>query len=136
MEDKKSIMALVEKETFMVSIDLKDAFFTVPLHKDSHMLTCFIVNNVTYHYSVLPFGLSSSPVTFTKLMNEAILYLRSKGITISAYLHDVFLSSPSKETLIDHTELTSDTFQSLGFTINLSKSSLTLSKNLTLLGLV
>ena len=136
MEDKKSIMALIDKEVFMVSIDLKDAFFSVPLHKDSQMLTCFIVNNVTYHYNVLPFGLSSSPRIFTKLMNEVILYLRSKGVTISAYLDDIFLSSPSKETLIEHTELTIDTLQSLGFTINQSKSSLTPSKNLTHLGFV
>ena len=112
-------MALIDKEVFMVSIDLKDAFFSVPLHKDSQMVTCFLVNNVTYH------GLSSSPRIFTKLMNEVILYLSSKGNTISAYLDDIFLSSSSKETLIEHTELTIDTLQSLGFTINQSKSSLT-----------
>ena len=46
------------------------------------------------------------------------------------------MSSRSKETLIEHTELSINTLQKLGFTIKQSKYSLKSSENLTHMGFV
>ena len=80
-----------------MSLDIKDAFFSVPPHPTSKQFAIFENKKVRYQYNVLPFWLSSSPRVFTKILKAAISFLRSKGIKISAYLDDIFICANSLE---------------------------------------
>ena len=68
MESYDIIQSLIEPNDFLASIDLENAFHAVKLHESSRKYTVFQVNNVRYCYNVLPFGFSSSPRIFSKIL--------------------------------------------------------------------
>ena len=73
MEDIRS----VEKfpSYFMGSIDLEDAYFSIPIHKSSRKYLRFKFLNKLYEFTCLPFGLNISPYIYTKLMKIPMNYL-------------------------------------------------------------
>ena len=79
----------------------------------------------TYQFTCLPFGLSTAPWTFIKLLKPVMAYLRSKGIRSVVFIDDILLMGPSEETVLSYTALTLDLLESLGFLINYPKSHLT-----------
>lgn len=136
MEDKEIIKSIIEYNDYMVSIDLKDAFFSIALHEDSKRLTCFEIDSIRYCYNVLPFGLTSSPRIFTKILKPVISYLRTSGIKITAYLDDIFICSYSYENIVQSLNKTSSLLKSLGFSINIKKSNFIPSHKITHLGYI
>ena len=125
MEGLPDIKFLIDKNDFMISIDLADVFFSVPLHKESKSYAVFQYKDYCYQYNVLPFGLTSSPRIFCKDLRLVIVYLRVQGIRISAYL-DIIVVSHSKQQLLCHVEEILKLLSELGFAVNFEKSSLVL----------
>lgn len=134
METHDQIRNLIEPLDFMASIDLSDAFFSIPIHKDYKKFLGFKFNNVTYQFNVLPFGLTSSPRIFSKVLKPAIMHLRKLGIKISFYLDDIFLCNASYSTLQAHINLTLNLLVSLGYFPNYEKSNLCPSRIMKHLG--
>ena len=57
MEDIRSVEKLIFPSYFMGSIDLEDAYFSVPIHKSSRKYLRFKFLNKLYEFTCLPFGL-------------------------------------------------------------------------------
>ena len=57
---------------FYIKIDLKAAFFNIPLKESSRYVTTFIYNSVHYQMTKLPMGLSLSPFVMQKFSNAII----------------------------------------------------------------
>ena len=68
MEDLKVIADILRSQDFMCKIHLKAAYFAVPIHPEHQKLLCFQFQNVTYRFKCLPFGLTSAPRVFTKVL--------------------------------------------------------------------
>ena len=136
MDSLDTIKSLLDPNDFMVSIDLSNDFFTIPLHASSKRFTTFEFNNIRYSYNVLPFGLTCSPRIFTKVLRPAIVYLRSCGLKISAYLDDIFICAPSFEKISSDLTTALSLLSSLGFHVNVKKSHLTPTTTLLHLGYV
>ena len=62
MEIAEIIRNSVIKGEWLVSIDLKDAFFHVPIHPDSQHWLCFHVDKQMYQFKPRPLGLASAPL--------------------------------------------------------------------------
>ena len=87
MENIDHICKLLEPDDFMLSIDLADLFFSIPVHDGFKQYLCFNFNNQVYQFNVLPFGLISSPRIFSKILKPVIVCLRNNyGMKISFYL--------------------------------------------------
>ena len=69
MENISSLINILRPNNFIATIDLKDAYFTVPTHPDYSKYLRFWWN-IIYEFIVLPFGLPSSPRVFTKVMKQ------------------------------------------------------------------
>ena len=95
LEDKEVIKSLIQKNDYLVSIDLKDAFHTISLHQESKRLVVFQLGNKRFSYNTLPFGLSSSPRIFTKVLKPIVSHIRALGIRISSYLDDILIFEDS-----------------------------------------
>ena len=134
MEDREVIKSLINKNDFFVSIDLKDAFHSISLHNDSKRLTTFEFEGKRYAFNVLPFGLTSSPRIYTKILKPVIAFLRSSGIKITHYLDDILICADSYEKCSSHLNKTLSLLVSLGFIINKNKSVLIPSQEITHLG--
>lgn len=57
----------------MSTIDLKDAYYLVPVNKNHREYLKLEFNNKLYQFTCLPFGLSSSPFLFTKIMKTVVV---------------------------------------------------------------
>ena len=75
----------------MSTLDLKDAYFLIRIHDTSRKYLRFIFNDRLYEFNVLPFGLSTAPFVFTKIMKPVIKLLRSCGYMSTVYLDDILL---------------------------------------------
>src|SRR5690606_36165993 len=92
--------------------------------------------NRFYRFRALPFGLSSAPWIFTKLVRQVVRLCRSRGIRLMAYLDDFIILGSSYEECRSHTCFVMDLLKQLGWLVNYNKSSLTPSTMLEYLGFV
>ena len=64
---------------YMASIDLRDAYYSVPIAKEHQKYLKFIWQGNLYQFTCLAQGLSSAPRLFTKLMKPVFSFLRELG---------------------------------------------------------
>jgi len=78
-------------------IDLKSAYWQVPLHTDLQAYMGCEVDGRSMTWRCLPFGLAIAPRIFTMTIRPLVLAWRSRGIRVLAYLDDiaVFASDPA-----------------------------------------
>ena len=136
MEGLFLVKELLSPNDWMCKVDLKDAYFSIPIHQNSQKFLRFEWEGSLYQFLSLCFGLSPAPLVFTKLLKVPITLLRKLQIRLIIYLDDILLMASSKEEL----EIARDTliflFQHLGFVINVKKSELTPSKRMEFLGVI
>jgi len=61
------------KTMFISSLDLKDAYWQIPLDPDSRDKTAFAIpEKPHYLYKVMPYGLTNASLTMTRLMYKVI----------------------------------------------------------------
>ncbi|XDV39639.1 hypothetical protein PO909_008842 [Leuciscus waleckii] len=94
----------------------------------------FAFEGQAYQYTVLPFGLSLAPRTFTKCMDAALASLRMRGMRVLNYLDDWLILAQSRSVLIEHTTVLLDHLENLGLSVNWAKSSLSPSQKISFLG--
>lgn len=85
LEDFRTAVKL-SKNSFLGIIDLKDAYFLVPIHFSHRKYLRFLFNGKLYEFNCLPFRLSTAPYVFIKLMKPVMSYLRKKGFSSVVYL--------------------------------------------------
>ena len=95
METLSSILTLVRPGCFMAKIDIKDAYYSVPIRKVDQKLLKFVSNGKLLKFTVLPNGYTGGPRKFTKLMKPPLATLRMDGATLAAYIDDIFNSEKS-----------------------------------------
>ena len=136
MDSFFSIMSLISKGDFFISIDLTDAYHAIAMHPLFTRFLTFIFLDTLYQFTCLPQGLTSAPRIFTKVMKAVLSYLRSFAIKIAAWLDDFLLAAKSAELLKEHSSFTLSTLQELGFVPNLEKSQLVPVQRIQHVGLV
>jgi hypothetical protein len=61
MEGIHMLRNLLKKGDFLVKIDLKDAYLTVPIWKNHHKYLRFLWKDTMLEFAFLPFGLATAP---------------------------------------------------------------------------
>jgi hypothetical protein len=95
----------------MTTIDLKDAYLAIPIHESHFKYLRFEWNSNLYVFTCLPFGLSSAPRVFTKVMKPIVAELRSKGIKIVIYLDDLATLSHSADAALNELRIVVQTLE-------------------------
>lgn len=134
MEALKELKQMLLPGDFMTSLDLKDGYFHIPVSSTSQPLLQFRWKGNYYRFSALPFGLSSAPLVFTKMLRPVIRYLRARGIRLMAYLDDIIILARSREESLRITREVRCLLESIGWLINYEKSSLVPSTSIEYLG--
>ena len=120
----------------MASIDLKDAYWHVPIHKRFRPYLAFSAGGVNYQFQVLPFGLNLAPRIFTKIMCPVHNILSDHGVEILMYLDDWLIFASSYEECERMVNTTLHIGQSMGLLFNLDKSHLTPTQSIQWLGMM
>ena len=79
METVASVLLSVREGDFLVSLDLKDAYFQIPIHGSSRKLLRFMSEGTVYQFKALCFGLSTAPQVFTRVFGAVSLPGRLVG---------------------------------------------------------
>ena len=136
MEGISTLKDLLKSGDWFVKVDLKDAYFTVPIEANHQQYLRFTLEGKNYQFTCLPFGLSCAPRTFTKVLKPVMTLLRSWGVRIIVYIDDMLVLGESQDQASQHLETLLWVLQALGFTINWEKSVVTPTQQIEFLGLV
>lgn len=120
MRNMNEIFHRLQKAKFFSIIDLKDAYFQVPLKESSRNFTAFRTPKGLFRFKVVPFGLKNAPFTMSRLMNKAVGFDLEPYVFI--YLDDIVIAT---ESLGEHFRLLKEVAKRLekaGLTISIQKS--------------
>lgn len=135
MECLEHALQLLTPGCFMASVDLQKAYHSLLVAVNSRKFLRFNWNEQLYEYTVLPFGLSSAPRIFTKVLKVLLSTLREKmGITLVAYLDDTFIVNANYDQLLIQLKEMIELFEKAGFFVNFDKSVLIPCHRLKFLG--
>ena len=119
----------------LVTYDLKDGFFHIPVNSEFYKYLGIQWNHKFYVWTVLPFGLKCSPYFFYKVLRPIVQYLRENNIRVVFYVDDAILMCQEKY-VTDHMDFIEHTLQDLGFVINWEKSQIVPSTSKLFIGYI
>ena len=135
MDTTKDVAAILRPGDWAASINLKDAYFHVPINRRFRRFLRFGWKGKLYQFLVLPFGLCSAPLVFTRVTKPLKAFLHSRGIRSIFYLDDILIVGSSRQSCVDNVEAALLLLRRVGFIVNLKKSSLVPSQDFRFLGL-
>lgn len=136
MDSLNTAINLMKENCYFGSIDLKDAFFSIPVANCDRKYLRFTWNGKLYQFTCLAQGLSTCPRIFTKLMKCVFSHLRKKGYCNTAYIDDSLLIGDSMYECEANIRETVELVDSLGLTIHPKKSVLIPKQEIQYLGFI
>ena len=133
METAEVIRNSICKGEWVVSVDLTDAYFHIPIQKSQNLLR-FHVGGRSFQFRALPFSIATAPLEFTRIAREVKLMLQNRGIRIHQYLDDWLLRAPTQQICMEQSKQLVAFVQELGWVINFKKSELIPTQNFDFLG--
>ena len=136
MKSLQTLKCMMKETDYMCKIDLKDAYFTVPIVKSCRDSVRFLWEGNLYGFLSLRFGLGPASRVFTKILKVQISLMGRINIRILIYLGGMLLMSQSIEIHLVARDTVIFLLQHLGFVINLKKSVMEPVQTIEYLGLV
>ena len=134
MEGIHILRDLLRAGDWMTKVDLKDAYFMVPIHKEDRAFLKFLFKEKVYQFKCLPFGLACAPWVFTKTLKPLAAQLRQLGMRLIVYIDDILILAESKELARDHFIGLVYLLENLGFVISKPKCVLEPTQSVEFLG--
>ena len=136
MESLKQVVAMMKPSCFMASLDIRDAYYSVPIHKSHQKYLKFEFNGQLFQFTCMPNGLACAPRLFTKLLKPVYSSLRTQGLLSVGYIDDSYLQGDHYEECKQNVTVTSSLFTHLGLWVHEEKSVFTPSQTIEFLGFV
>eukprot|EP00667_Euglena_gracilis_P006679 EG_transcript_6737 len=128
------IFPVLEKGHWAAKIDLKDAYFHIPLSPGLRPFLRHQVGGQTWEFQTGCFGLNVMPQIFMSVMKTFEKLWRKRGIQVFIYLDDILLEAPTQNILQNHLNRVVKDLLNSGFKINVKKSTLQPTQVVTHLG--
>ena len=91
MDTIQTALKLMRLGCFMASVDIKDAYYSVPVAKEERKYLKFEWQGSYYEYTCLPNGLVCAPRLFTKILKPVYSHIRSMGHICMGHIDDSLL---------------------------------------------
>ena len=126
-EDLRTVLQLFSPCMFVFSFDLKSAYHYIDICEEHTKFLSFQWPSVDgaikfYEFKVLPFGLTSAPYVFSKVMRQLVKFWRGCGSLALMYLDDGIGGNSSGESAKNISVQVCKDLASAGFTCNDEKS--------------
>ena len=112
---------MLQKNDWMVSLDLKSGYYHIPVHPKYIKFLTTEMDGMLVSFRALPFGLSTAPRIFTKVMRVFVGAIRSRGIRVLPYIDDFLLLASSRERAFRQRAFVEELINRLGLTRNVEK---------------
>ena len=134
METIQTVWETLSPGNYTFSLDLQDAYFHVPIHVNFRKYLRFAFEGKIYQFRALPFGLSTSPWAFTRVVSEVKKMVHLLNIMLNLYLDDWLVQVVSYQLGLEQAQMMLDLCRELGLLVNLEKSELTPSQDFVFIG--
>jgi hypothetical protein len=134
MDTLKTVLQLMHRNCYVASIDISDAYYTVPIHVSHQKFLKFQWNGRLFQYTALPNGYSDAPRVFTKLLKPVFAQLRRLGHIVVGYIDDIYIQAESEQACTLAVQAAVSLLERCGFVIHPTKSCFLPSKNTVYLG--
>ena len=136
MESLKQALHMVRPGSYLASIDIKDAFYSVPINDGHKKYLKFVWQGGVFQFCVMPNGYCDAMRVFTKLLKPVFATLREEGYESVIYVDDSLLQGDNIQECLDNIRITLKYLQDLGFIIHPEKSILYPTQIITFLGFI
>lgn len=134
MDTIKSVLQLMHKDCFMASIDIADAYYSVPIAKEYQKFLKFKWKGQLYQYTALPNGYSDAPRVFTKLLKPVLAQIRRQGHIVVGYIDDLYIQGSTEAECVQAVNTAAQLLRNCGFIIHPEKSCFKPVKTIVYLG--
>ena len=137
LDTLEKAIKLITPGCYMSSLDLKDAYYSIPMASEQQRYLKFCWKGALYQFLCLPMGLTSSPRLFTKLLKPVFSHLRAKcGVSCTGYIDDSLYLGNNYQECETNTLKAIKLLISLGFHIHPKKSVTLPSQTIEYLGFI
>lgn len=130
-----SVLGMLGKGWFMVTLDLLDGYHHVEIEEDSRKFLGLRWLGKWYRWRALPFGGSFSPRVFTKIIRTFLKKWRKAGLFVTAYVDDFLIAGPTLEAVLFAREVVMSDLRDSGFLVHPGKGAWEPSQRVKYLGL-
>lgn len=135
-ENLSFVFDIIQKDDFLTSIDLTDAYFSISIHDDFKKFLRFTWKGDILEFQVLSFGLACAPRVFTKILKPVFAFFRKFGIRCVFYIDDSLHMNQNFVDCQKETDFMVNKIDDLGFRVNRKKSVLSPTKRIIFFGLI
>ena len=114
MESLGDVLNIIKPGVWMASVDLQDAYYTIPVHPDHQKYLTFSWQHKYYKFTCLPNGYAYAPMIFTKLLKHPFSFLRRRGHHSIIYIDDAYLQGDSYDACYNNVYETVSLFKNWG----------------------
>ena len=100
METAQTVREAIGREDWMVSLDMKDAYFHIPIHPQSRRYLRITFNGQVFQFKAMCFGLSTAPQVFTIVIAPVSRIMHLAVFRIMLYLGDWLSLAKSREEMV------------------------------------
>ena len=116
------VLDMIQPNDFFTKLDLSDAYFSLLIHPSFQKYLKFRWQGQVYKFVCLPFGLSSAPRVYTKVLKPIYRWFRQQGFHCSYYMDDSFNMHQDQFVCKENVFTMARVLESLGFNVNKDKS--------------
>ncbi|XP_058816579.1 uncharacterized protein LOC131679847 [Topomyia yanbarensis] len=120
MRNMGEIFHRLGKAKYYSVVDLKDAYFQIPLKEESRDYTAFRTPQGLFRFKVCPFGLTNAPFTMCRLMDRVIGFDLEPNVFV--YLDDIVIATNSFSEHVRLLKIVAERLAKANLTISLDKS--------------
>ena len=91
MDSIQTVTSTITENCWMASIDLKDVYYSIPIHPAYPKYLRFQFLGQLYQFIPFPNDLVSCPRKFTKLLKPPLAMLRERDHLLSSYIDDIYI---------------------------------------------
>ena len=121
MEALSSILCLIQPNNYMAKIDIKDAYYSIPIFEQHQKLLKFIHKNCLYEFTALPNGYTEGPRKFTKALKPPLAQCRKNKMAVVCYFDDLITMARDQNICINNMKEIIRNLFSLDFVIHPEK---------------
>ena len=136
MESLSDVFKIIQPNCQMASVDLKDAFYTIPIHNAYQKYFKFMWYQKFYKYLGMTNGYSDAMRVFTKMLKPPVATFRKQGFISVIFVDNSYLQGSTRGECLENVHKTVNLLASLGFTIHKEKSVLEPTQCIEFLGFI
>ena len=115
-----AILDKLRRAKYISKVDLKNAYFQIPLDEESRQYTAFAVpGSGLWQFKRIPFGLTNAPATFQRLIDS--LFGPEMEPNVFGYLDDIIIATDTFEELQKWLEIVLTKIRDAQLTVNWKK---------------